>query len=66
MVVGWDMPLDCPEMFQKVLQQCVDMNNEGYVKWSKRALEYGLQVTKDADVVKQNRKIFYHVVSKES
>ena len=58
MVVGWDLPLSKPEMFQEVLQNCVDMNDYEYVKWSERAWEYGFQVTKDDGVVEQNRKLF--------
>lgn len=57
--VGWDLPLSKPEMFQDVLQRCVDMNDEEFVKWSERAKEYGLQVTKDDGVVEQNRQLFY-------
>jgi glycosyltransferase involved in cell wall biosynthesis len=56
--VGWDLSLNKPEMFQEVLQRCVEINNDEYVKWSERALEYGLQVTKDDGVVEQNRKLF--------
>ncbi len=56
--VGWDLPLSKPEMFQEVLQKCVDMNDEEYVKWSERARVYGLGVTKDDGVVEQNRKLF--------
>ena len=56
--VGWDMPLSKPEMFQEVLQRCVDMNNDEYVKWSERAQEYGFGVTKDDGVVEQNRRLF--------
>ena len=57
--VGWDLPLSKPEMFHKVLQKCVDMNDEEYVKWSERARAYGLGVTKDDGVVEQNRQLFY-------
>jgi glycosyltransferase involved in cell wall biosynthesis len=56
--VGWDLPLSKPEMFQEVLQRCVEMNNDEYVKWSERALGYGLGVTKDDGVVEQNRELF--------
>lgn len=64
--VGWDLPLSKPEMFQEVLQRCVDMNNEEYVKWSERARKYGLGVTKDDGVVEQNRKLFYQASESES
>jgi len=61
--VGWDLPLSKPKMFQKVLQKCVDMNDEEYVKWSERARGYGLGVTKDDGVVAQNWGLF---LSRES
>ena len=52
-------------MFQEVLQRCVDVNDEEYVKWSERARKYGIGVTKDDGVVEQNRKLFlsWRVVS---
>ena len=56
--VGWDLSLSKPEMFQEVLQKCVDINDKEYVKWSERAREYGLGVTKDDGVVAQNRGLF--------
>lgn len=60
--VGWDLPLDRPELFRDILQKCVNMNNAEYIKWSERAREYGLVVTKDDGVVEQNWKLFYHAV----
>jgi len=56
--VGCDLPFDRQELFREILQKCVDMNNEEYVKWSERARVYGLGVTKDDGVVEQNRKFF--------
>jgi glycosyltransferase involved in cell wall biosynthesis len=56
--IGWDLPLNKPEMFQEVLQRCVDMNDKEYVKWPERARVYGLAVTKDDGVVEQNRRLF--------
>lgn len=64
--VGWDLPLDRPEMFQEALQRCIEMKDAEYLKWSERAGEYGLQVTKDDGTVEQNRQLVYHAVSKES
>ena len=57
--VGWDLPLDQPELFRKVLQRGVDMNDEEYVKWSERTRKYGLGVIKDDGVVEQNRRLFH-------
>ena len=60
--VGWDLPLDRPEMFRQVLQRCVDMNQGEYAKLSKRAREYGLRITKDDGTVEKNRQLFHHAV----
>jgi len=57
--VGWDLPLDQPELFHKVLEKCVDMDQNEYTKWSKRALEYGCRVAQDDKIVEQNRQLFY-------
>jgi len=60
--VGWDLPFDRSELCRDALQKCVDMDNEEYVKWSKRARTYGLQVTKDDGTVEKNRQLFHHAV----
>lgn len=60
--VGWDLSLSKPEMFREVLQRCVDMNDEEYMKWSERAREYGVNVSRDDNVVKQNLQLFYKAV----
>ncbi|NOQ45986.1 MAG: glycosyltransferase [Desulfobulbaceae bacterium] len=64
--IGWDLALSKPEMFQDVLQRCVDMNDEEYVKWSERARVYGLQVSQDDKVVEQNRQLFHYAVGMRS
>ena len=56
--VGWNLPLDRPEMLRKALQRCVDMADEEYRKWSEKAREYGLQVTNDDGTVQINRRLF--------
>jgi len=61
--VGWDLPLDRPELFQSVLQKCVEMNQEEHAKWSRRAWEYGIQITQDDKVVEQNRQLFYYTAA---
>lgn len=56
--VGWDIPLDQPEKFTTILQQCVEMDNAGIQQLSQRAMEYGLLKAMDAEVVQQNRELF--------
>lgn len=60
--VGWDLPLESPKLFQTVLQRCVGMDQNEHAEWSRRAREYGLQVTKDDGTVEKNRQLFYHAV----
>jgi len=60
--VGWDLPLSKPKIFREVLQMCVDMNNEEYVKWSVRVRVYGLGVSRNDETVEKNCQLFYHAV----
>jgi hypothetical protein len=60
--VGWDLPLNKPELFRQVLRRCVVMNNEEYLKWSRKAQEYGFNVLHDDEAVSQNRKLFQYAV----
>ena len=64
--VGWDLPVERIEMFREVLQRCVDMNDEVYVKWSERAWAYGLGVSRNDETVEQNRHLFFHAVGRMS
>jgi len=61
--IGWDLPLNKPGMFREVLQRCVDMNSEEYVKLCERARDKGIQILQDEKVVEENRRLFYHAVS---
>jgi glycosyltransferase involved in cell wall biosynthesis len=56
--VGWDLPLDRPERFTAVLQQCVDMGKDDMRALSQRARAYGLQNAADPEKVRQNRRLF--------
>ena len=60
--LGWDLPLEQPEMFQAVLQKCIDRNNEEQMKFSECVQRYGRQVLENEGVVEQNRQLFYHAV----
>lgn len=59
--VGWDLPLDQPDKFTKVLQHCVDMGNNEWQTMSKRAREYGIKIATDEKVIQQNRDLFNYV-----
>lgn len=61
--VGWDLPLEEPERFRTVLQQCVDMDAETHRALSQRAQQYGTQCSTDPAVVEQNRSTLSYMVS---
>ena len=61
--IGWDLPLNKPELFSNVLQQCVDMGAEEYAKWTENAQEYGLGMASDERVVEQNRQLFEECIN---
>jgi len=57
--VGWDLPLNCPEKFQEVLQKCIDMNEQEYNILSKRAHKFGVKIIEDKTALNLNRELFY-------
>lgn len=56
--VGWDLPLERPDEFRRVLQRFIDMDESEYRPMSSRAREYGLSVAADRDAVERNRGLF--------
>lgn len=61
--VGWDLPLEEPQRFRTVLQQCVDMDAETHRALSQRAQQFGIQCSTDPAVVEQNRNMLNYMVS---
>jgi glycosyltransferase involved in cell wall biosynthesis len=45
--IGWDIPLEKPEMWVKILNECVAMNNEEYSKLSIAARAYAVDWLSD-------------------
>jgi glycosyltransferase involved in cell wall biosynthesis len=64
--VGWELPLDTPELFHEILQRCVNMGGREYMQLSERALMYGRQVAQDEKVIDQNRELFLRTISNET
>jgi glycosyltransferase involved in cell wall biosynthesis len=56
--VGWDLPLDSPEKFTQVIQQCVDMDHVTFQAMSARARTYGIESAQDTRILQQNRDMF--------
>jgi glycosyltransferase involved in cell wall biosynthesis len=56
--VGWDIPLAEFGRFQTVIQECIDMSPEDFGAFSRRACDYALALSKDPEIINQNRKLF--------
>ncbi|MFI5181871.1 MAG: glycosyltransferase [Thermoanaerobaculia bacterium] len=59
---GWDLPLDDPGRFTRVLQNCVDMEPEEFNKLRLGARERGQRYNRDETVIEQNRRLFLEVL----
>jgi len=57
--IGWDLPLDQPKSFQTVLKKCLEMDQDEYSEWSKRARRYGLKISQNYKTREENRQLFY-------
>lgn len=58
--VGWDIPLDEPERFREVLQQCVVADGEHYTDIVIRAREYGKKILCDPTIAEDYRRMFQY------
>lgn len=56
--VGWDLPLNDPEAFRRVLQRCVEMRDEEFQIMSRKAMEYGATVAEGSEALEMNRRLF--------
>ncbi|NMA73043.1 MAG: glycosyltransferase family 4 protein [Bacteroidales bacterium] len=56
--VGWDIALDDTEMFVRVLQKCIDMENGEYQNMSERAFEYCRTLTSSDSNVRGYHELF--------
>jgi glycosyltransferase involved in cell wall biosynthesis len=56
--VGWDVPLEDPERFRRILRSCVSMGATEWRNLSERAREYAVQRLNDPDAREKNRAMF--------
>jgi glycosyltransferase involved in cell wall biosynthesis len=56
--VGWDISLNKPEKYQKILQKLINSSADEREKWSKKATKYGLDILNDKDIIDHNRQLF--------
>lgn len=62
--VGWDVPLEEPDVFQAIIQRCVDMDDREMSTMSARASEFALARTSDGAALDSNVKLFELASSK--
>ncbi len=60
---GWDLPLDQPSSFVKVLEQLFAMDNGEYTKFSEGAKKFAMAMMNNKKAVQQNFKLFSSVLS---
>ncbi len=58
---GWDISLRDDRKFLQVLNQCIEMDQETYIRWSERAKDFVQETVKNPDVIEQNRRLFEQV-----
>lgn len=56
--IGWDLPLDRPEAFRAVLEQCIAMDAQTLAGWSERAAAYAWEHATDDSAVEASRRLF--------
>lgn len=61
--VGWDIALGDTERFQSVIQSCIDMSPEDFAEHSLRAYQYSARLSRDPEIIVQNRNLFTRALS---
>lgn len=61
--VGWDLPLDDSRLWQRVLQDCVDMDAETYGKMSDASIEFMRNWLRSPKILDENIQLFRRALS---
>jgi len=62
--IGWDIPLERPDEWKRVIRHCVDMNDEEYTNLSLNARAYAQQWLEDQTVEDATRAVLIHSVGR--
>ena len=60
--VGWDLPLEEPERFGAVLEECIAMDADTFARGSERATAFAMRQATDPSTVEANRQLFRGVL----
>jgi len=64
--VGWDLPLEQPERFSAVLEECIAMDGPTFTEWSDRATAFAVQQATAPGTVEANRLLFRGVIRRHA
>jgi glycosyltransferase involved in cell wall biosynthesis len=56
--IGWEYPLERLDQFRATIDACVRMNNEEFIRFSQRAMEFGCQQANSSGNLEDNRSMF--------
>ena len=59
---GWDLPLGKSELFQKAIQQCINMDKNEFRLLSRNAKKYGINRSNNDKILEANRNLFLYTV----
>jgi glycosyltransferase involved in cell wall biosynthesis len=60
--VGWDLPVDRPDLFEAALRECLNMDEHTWNTWSGNAQQFGTARAQSVQVLQQNRALFWSAV----
>lgn len=55
--VGWDVPLENPDIFRRRFEECIRISPEEFARLSRRARNYGVGRSSDSSVLEDNRQL---------
>ncbi len=53
--IGWDLPLNKPELYLRVIEQCAQMDTIEFSQLSKNALAFGLRFSRNSEAIHSTR-----------
>jgi glycosyltransferase involved in cell wall biosynthesis len=63
--IGWDIPLNAPDQFIKVIEQVASMEDDDYLRHVQAAQRYAQTVAIDETVVEANRRMFCSILQQQ-
>jgi glycosyltransferase involved in cell wall biosynthesis len=64
--IGWDLPLDKPEQYCRVLEKCVQMDSVEFDTFCENARKYGIRSSTDSNAISLTRELFLRALAQKS